>query len=462
MMWTRLLLGVLLHASLIGCSTLDTLIAQAGGLGASPPREAAAPRPEPVAGERSPRAAPPPIFCDWWYMYPESMTRTAKPKQGDPCATVERFRYDSPEMYVPVNCPGAAHGGPSYVAAGWYAWYARCFAQELDRAGAPIAILIRERNCPYPYATGGKPTSPGEVAAALDALPKLDYLFMDLEPIGGGTTDDVARNVEEIHRLVRAHPNPRIRDAYLGNYDDWPGATDDARIWPDQRDRVQSAPMGGRSQDEFYHANLNVAMPSIYPYQVYSEHADRRTQKGEVAPSGRAAAFWAPIERLSEAARNLPEGNLLIPWVSDYVATKKANDRYDAPPPPREDLSALIEHARLRGAYSYFLWTSDQRQTDHPGVDYQTYRDLAIRAWRSLDPLFDAGGSPRVLNLTTDKASGVEWSGIACGDQVWVLVSNLGPRDNVSIDLPKIPGLPDRTPTVPRNSHRLFRWRLDG
>ncbi len=405
---------------------------------------------------------PPPLFGEWWFNYPESMKSSGRPKDG-PCTAVEPFIYRTPNTYVPVNVPGGLHGGPSYQPGGWYSWYVRCLAIEMDRVGAPIAVLIRERNCPFPFATGGKKTSPGEVAALLDAVPKLDYLIMDLEATNGGTPEDIEKNVAEIVRQVRAHHNPRVRDAYIGNYADWPGRRDEARIWPDRRDRTETSAWKW-NRDAFYRRYLNLAMPVAYPYEVHSRHTHREIQKGPTSPNNRAAIFWAPIERVSAAARDLPTGHLLIPWVSNYIDHGSGEKAYNAPPPPRADLEALIRHIRLRGAYSYMVWTANPGRTDHPTITKDQYLDLAMSAWSTLDPLFEesSGDPARVLNLGTDKESGVQWSGMWSGDRVWVLVSNLGADEDARVRLPDIPGVPEYTPTVPRGEHRLFRWRTEG
>jgi hypothetical protein len=115
------------------------------------------------------------------------MKRTRMPANSDPCQAVPRFNYPDVHTYVPVNVPGAGHGGPSFVSGGWYSWFAKCYTDSIAASGAPVAVLIRERNCPFPYATGGAEVSPGEVPALLNTVPRLDYLFMDLEPAGGGT-----------------------------------------------------------------------------------------------------------------------------------------------------------------------------------------------------------------------------------------------------------------------------------
>lgn len=464
---TRMMLGVLVLSTMLGCSTLEEIVAHAGrdltrDREATPRRAPPGPAPQSPSPSRHLAVSPPPIFGDWWYKVPDSMRLASKPKTGNPCDALTQIEYRTPATYLPVNCPGGMHGGPSFVPTANKSWYAKCLAEELDRLGAPVAVLIRERNCPFPFNTGGNPTSPGEVAQMLDALPKLDYLLMDLEPYGEGTPADVVRNVEEIVRLVRSHPNPRVADAYLGNYDDWPGKTDEWRIFPKTRDRTRSWRDGSWNRDAFYRENLNVAMPPVYPHRVHSRHTHAGVQRGPVAPNNRAAMFWAPLARLSEASRHLPDGHLLIPWITNYGTKDEHNKHYNAPPPPRADLEALVRHIRMRGAHSYFIWTSNPTQTSHPTINHESFKTLAMDAWRTLDPLFESGDEPRVLNLDTEKASGVQWSGIASGERVWVLVSNLGQEDGVTVDLPDLPGVPDRSPPVPRNAHRLFRWRLDG
>lgn len=454
------MLSALLLCLLSGCAQLEAILADSSIL--LPPRDTGT-APDTGPSPRTTRIAsdaPPPIFGDWWYYTHPNMQQMRKPKSGDPCLAVPRFDYPKANTYVPVNVPGGAHGGPTYLPGGWYSWFARCYTEHIAESGAPVGILIRERNCPFPYATNGHATSPREVEVMLDTIPRLDYLFMDLEPFGDDGVEAVRRNVTEIVRLIRSHPNPQINNAFIGNYEDWPGTRNEALIWPNVRDRTNIR--GEWNRDEFYREHLNVAMPIAYPYETYSRHSHRAIQKDDVTPNDRAAMLWAPVERVSVAARNLPEGHLLIPWVSNFVEYEKGGDVYNAPPPSREDLEALIRHLRLRGAYSFMVWTANRDQTDHPTINHQQYRELAMNAWRTLDPAFPEGEPVRVLNLETEKTSGVVWSGIAGRTRAWVLVSNLGPRA-ATVELPTgIAGLPRNTPSVPPGQHRLFRFPLGG
>ncbi|MBZ0172759.1 MAG: hypothetical protein K8E66_10295, partial [Phycisphaerales bacterium] len=329
-------------------------------------------------------AATPPIFGDWWYIMPEGWRDVDASRGWDPCAQIPRFGYETESMYLPVNQSGGGHGGPTYEDGTWMSWYAQCLASQFDRIGAPIALMIRNRNCPFPYATGGGGTSPDALPQALDALPKLDYVLMDLETWGEDGTDMMRINGAEVSRLVRSHDNLRATSAYVGNYGDWPGATDESIIFPSKRDRTTYRVRQGEEswdRDQFYRANFNLAMPNAYPYETYSRHSEERLQRGNNTPNDRAAIFWAPLERVSTAARNLPHGHRLMPWITNYVQCDGASEFYHAPPPTWEDLEALVQHFRFRGASSYMLWTPTQGGTDHPTIDYQSFRLLAMDSW---------------------------------------------------------------------------------
>lgn len=406
---------------------------------------------------------PPPLFGDWWYIMPEGWTETMPTRGLDPCLAVPRFPYAAEPMYVPVNHTGGSHGGPMYDEDSYMGWYALCLAEQFDRLGAPVAVLIRNRNCPFPYASGGLNTTPDALPVALSALPKLDYVFMDLEPWGADGTTMMQMNAAEVHSLVRLSSNPGTAGAFIGNYGDWPGRRDEAAIWPGQRDRARyhEGQEPAWDRDRFYRDNFNIAMPSAYPYESYSVHADARFQGANRSPNDRAAIFWAPIERVSAAARNLPTGHVLIPWISNYVHSEGNPDFYHAAPPSWEDLEAMVQHLRLRGSTSYMLWTPDMGRTDHPTLDYESFRQLAMDAWTMLEPLFDSAAQIEFLNLDTEKTSGLTWSGARAGDRVWVLVSNLNEQTAQAARLPRISGLPETTPAVAPGEHMLFEYTVD-
>jgi hypothetical protein len=407
--------------------------------------------------------APPPLFGDWWYKMPDGWRAQGREWDATKCGPVGGFYYDSPSTYVPVNQPGGGHGGPTYESGTWMADYAICVARHMASIGAPVTIMLREGNCPFPYHEPAAMT-PDVLETALDVLPRLDYIVMDLEPWGENGEEMVQLNVTEIVEMVRSHPNPDIANAYIGNYDDYPGASDEAKIWPGKRNRKTYQGFGsdGWDRELLYQTYLNIAMPSAYPYEVYSRHSDAAIQ-GEDAttPNDRAAIFWAPLERVSNAARELPRGHLLIPWLSNFVDSNASPAFYNAPPPSEEDMAALVQHTRLRGAHSFMIWTSDKGRTDHPTVDYQSYRALALEAWSMLDPVFDAGGAVEYLNLKTAKTTGLNWSGIRAGNDVLVLVSNLDETKAQSARLPEIDGLPSTAGPVGPGEHAWFSFTID-
>lgn len=405
----------------------------------------------------------PPIFGDWNMVMPEGWRSTQRGSGNDICEHVAPVIYDDPNVYTPINQPGGEHGGPTYDPGGWMSWYATCYADFQDDAGAPTALLIRNRNCPFPYSANGAQTTPDALATALDTLPKLDYLYMDLEVWSGVEPAMVQLNAAEIVRMVRTHPNPRIAGAFIGNYADVPNRYDQAWIWPGRRDRTNSyTPDDGRwDRHAFYHALFNIAMPVAYPFELFSRHSETSIQGDSATPNDRAAIFWAPLERVSASARALPEGHVLIPWITNYVPSNGNPDTDHAPPPTLEDLIALAQHIRMRGARSYTIWTPNDGATDHPTIDYRLFRDSTMAAWSALDPYFEAAGPVEFLNLETDKAAGVQWSAVRTGRQILMLVSNHLEHDSARVELPLIGGLPARSVEVAAGAHRMLSLQCE-
>ena len=451
--------GTLLFSlAAVGCAV--TFQADAGPTGRNQNKPNNSPPPAEVSQYTA--SSTDPIFVDWSYKhlrdrngqgnYPSNVSNIP-----DPRVLLEDFRYPSANTYVPMPHPDGAHG-PGFT--GWRSWLVNSSMSEVADAGAPVSILIRNRNCPFPYDTQGRPTAPDALRHALDALPKLDYLFMDLE----GDHEKIEQNIHEIIRMVRTHPNPRISNAFIGNYDDFPGLRDEGQIYPQNRDRT-SYYNSGFDRNALYNSGLTVAMPAAYPYESFSMHTAPGAQQGvqNTSPNDRAAMLWAPVERVSDAKRNLPAGHRLVPWVSNYIKYNRPdpNDMYHAAPPPAEDARALIQHLRLRGANGYVLFTSDDAQTNHPGLSYNQYRALALNAWSSIDSSFDDEAETQILNLGTDKHSGIVWSGVRSGGKVTILVSNLsGNSSPTVIRLPAIEGLPETTDPVPNGTHRLFVYEV--
>ena len=172
-----------------------------------------------------------PVFVEWWFQTYVAYTDS----NGDPIwplyptpVELERgappFLTPSEYYYSPMPQPSAGHGGGF---TNWMGWLLTSTMERVAEAGAPVTILIRNRNAPFPFDAGDLMIDPEALPDALDALVKLDYLFMDLE----ATPAVIEQNVREIVRLVRSHPNPEIANAFLGNYADYPGATDTAYTW---------------------------------------------------------------------------------------------------------------------------------------------------------------------------------------------------------------------------------------
>jgi hypothetical protein len=408
-------------------------------------------------------AEPIPVYGDWWYVMPEGWRDFATPRSGDPCDAMPWFQYSEETMYVPMNQPGAGHGGPTYEEGAWMSWYAMCLADQFVAQNAPISIVIRNRNCPFPYATGTHEVDPDALAEALDRLPRLDYVMMDLENWSDDGWSMARLNAEEIVRMVRSHPNPAVANAYLGNYGDWAGRRDESMIFRNKRDRnlYKIGPDQYWDRAQFYDDNFNASMPPAYPSESHSRHSEARLQRDHNTPNDEAAIFWAPLERVSGAARSLPAGHVLIPWVTPYSPVNGHEEFYHAPPPSAADLVALAKHYRMRGSLSYVIWTPGEDTTHHPSIDADEYRSLMIDAWRSLDPHFNSVDKVEFLNLDTTKTTGVEWSGVRAGDRVWVLVSNMHHELPQSATLPPIAGLPAQSPLIQPGEHRLFSYQVN-
>lgn len=407
-------------------------------------------------------SGPTPIFGDWWYHMPEGWRDIGNPRGTDPCDAVPWYPLDAETTFIPINPTGGGHGGPTYQEGSWMAWYAMCVAQQFEQRGLPIALMIRNRNCPFPYAAGGATVNPDALQLALDNLPRLDYILMDLENWGTNGWEMVRLNSAEIVRMVRSHPNPRVANAFIGNYSDWAGERDEAQIFRSSRSRraFRTGPDQYWDRAQFYYDHFNISMPVAYPYQSYSRHAEPIFQRQENTPNNRSAISWAPLERVSEAARSLPQGHVLMPWVTPYSPVL-GNALYNAAPPTPQDLEANIQHFRMRGALSFMIWTPSESSTHHPQINYQDFRTLTMDAWGMISPIFESAEKVEFLNLTTDKRSGLQWSGVRAADRVWILASNLHEYSHLAVNLPAIEGLPEQTPPIPPGAHVLLSYTVD-
>ena len=374
-----------------------------------------------------------PIFADWSLAMLDYTV-------GLPCEEQEPFAYTPCADFTYIPHPGGLHGhGPAHP-------YTTCLYDRLTAAGAPRGVMILERNCPFPYNFEPYTTSPNAIDTVLAYVPDMEFVFMDLE---GHTLDDVEPNVLEVIARSRA-VNPDIR---AGNYNHFPGEYDGSLPYESQADRTNDY-YGADLNEIYLTSGLDIAMPSCYPYEYHERHI-LPGQYGGFSPNKRAALFWAPLERLSVAKRNLPGGHMLMPWIAPFIAW----DGYDAPAPPMPDVAALTQHFRLRGADAFYSYSPGA--DDHPDFSGESYRQFVRTVWRRLDRYFEGSSVVEVLNLETNKTAGIEWSGIRNGDQIVILASNLGVEDPAVVALPEIAGLPP-TISVPLNEHVLFQFDSTG
>ena len=316
---------------------------------------------------------------------------------------------------------------------------------DLESLGEPIAVMMRNATAPV---NGSK--TPGALADLMNNVSYLDYVFADYE----GNVED--QDVADTINLVRSHANPEINNARIGNYGEYPVAFDPTMPFSSQFDRSDRALF-------YLGSGLDIAQPSAYPYEYYANHFNRPDQHSTLSPSKRAALFWAPLQRVSLTKKELPEDHLLVPWLAGFISW----ENYEAEPPEQEDLMAMVQHVRLRGADGYATFRSKLLKNSDNGTlnswidnySNENYRFDAHNAWEELDGIFDEIGETTILNLDTDKASGVEWSGIQRGNKVEILVSNLS-NFETQVDLPEIAGLPDLSPPVAAGTHQRFSYTV--
>lgn len=312
-------------------------------------------------------------------------------------------------------------------------WYVDLYDQ-MYAADRAISLML---------VPGTNPINGSEDMYALSTVmsyaPRLNFVWADFE--------DENQNAEttEMIRQVRTNSNPSINSAYVANYGDYPGATDVSANWPEDVNRA--------ARDAFYrNSGTNIANPSCYPYEYYEIHTSSYTWGTNVCPNKRSALFWTPLERVSVAKRNLPAGHLLIPWVARFIEWAG----YDAPIPTREDVRALMQHMRLRGADGYYrlagILLLDENSMDG-NEEYENQWDM-FNAWHSLDKVFEGSGTVNILNLNTNKLGGIEWSGVQHGSKIAILVSNLG-NSSQRVALPSIAGLPAYSDYVAPGEHML-------
>jgi hypothetical protein len=336
-----------------------------------------------------------------------------------------------------------------------------------DPKYAALFTELRAQQRPMGFMTGNDtsplygPKDSGTLAYTLNHFDvngyKLDYVFVEYEP------QFAANMIEETHAttdMIRSHANPLINQARIGEYDINRTTSMPWMPYPGQGTPERIAQTNALYDD----SGLDVAMPSLYPYESYASHADanrwRTTHYNSwdifkqfpfytyenVSPNKRSALFWGPLVKLSDAKLSLPAGHWLIPYLSDFVPD--APTLFDAPQPPHEDNAALAQHIRLRGADGYLIWRTASENEALPYPNEQFKADV-YAAWSALDWLFeDAGETPVIMNLATNKSGGIEWSGVATENGVAILVSNLG-NSSTTFTIPAIAGHPEYDALLP-------------
>jgi Concanavalin A-like lectin/glucanases superfamily len=311
-----------------------------------------------------------------------------------------------------------------------------------------IALMLRYSTGPY---DGTKSDALDTVMEYLDTEGYyLNFVFADFE---SETQDE---NCEEMVDQVRAHSNSAINNAYIGNYDEYPGATDYShlRAHYDRTDR----------HNFYINSGMDVAMPVLYPYTAYRNHSVSTAYFGtNLCVSIAHALFWTPLEKYSTAKNTLPSGHILIPWIGGLVL----NDGYAAPIPSKAECRALLQHVRLRGTDGYYTWSCGANTNYSDDSDYRD--DMYANAWKPLNWFFEKLGKKEILNLTTNKTGGVEWSGMRIGNHCLFTISNYT-TSSAQVDLPDtIENIPDLSPSVGAGGHMTIDyvigpksyWELD-
>ena len=351
----------------------------------------------------------------------------------------------------------------------------------------------------------------------------LDYVFDDFE----GSTDDWS-NISNLINQVRT--SAAGASAQIGSYGRFSGAVELAQPHPNAVDhRVESANYAATASSGA--PGLTVVMPACYPYQTYTSHADDSYSWGPdwwtqrsgfsaadqaalaqlmtynqqaaiaaayMSPNERAALFYAPLEEFSEAKRNLPADQQIIPWVAAYVPWQSSPALQPGQAPTEQDSEALLEHFRLRGADGFYAFGDDEATgltgTYADGTtfyidSYHAYSADMASTWHSMDWFFAlphkvgtvlANGP---LNLDTFKNTGgtyadpngmnggIEWSAYQRGNRILAVISNLGNGDQAaggdgtgnagnwqSVLATFGAGVPAGSPIVPKGNHLIVQY----
>ncbi|MEM9065775.1 MAG: hypothetical protein AAGB51_09835 [Planctomycetota bacterium] len=415
------------------------------------------------------RAEPPPLFADWSVRFAGPDTN----KGEKFCSDTQPYKYHGPNVLTELYHPGGTSGlEADHV-------FIECHYKRLYEAGAPIGVVVKNCTSPLPYgecAIESPWTLDRTIQSVRKANGRLDYVVMDVE----GTHEQNITNILEVVSRVRSHHDDRIADANIGNYG-WSATRWDAAMsFPHGSDKTEIA-------DDYLASGMNISMPSCYAYSYYRLHAEVRTRRtiegwmggwdpkyepfAQTCPNIRAALFWAPLERLSASAREMPEDHMLMPWFARLIAWKNYPiEQHEMP--TLDDGAALAMHARLRGASGFFTFPSayeaefdghDPIRLD-PGTDTQEdYQRALLGGWDSLETDFQSSAARDVMTLENPKTDGVFVSATRFGDEAVVLISNMtdGPID---VDINERLNAQFEGDGVIESSpwtHELYRVRLD-
>lgn len=324
-------------------------------------------------------------------------------------------------------------------------YYSDCYMRELNSGSVVWEgwVSSSERDAAFASRPMSEINMLPNTLAWLDdpsnGVQQLDYLFLDLED-----SRTVMTNLPAVVSQVRAHSNANIRSARIGNYGFYPGTTDTSRPYPGQFDRTQA-------NQNYTISGVDVAMPNLYPYSYYCKHTDSSQHGSNISPSVRSALFWAPLEKLSVAARDLPAEHELIPWVNDFIDWPNYPVSEDQKP-TLDDNRAMMRHVRARGSDGYYSFAT--------AMNHDTYLQSIYVAWHDLDDVFEGSGTTRFLNLETNKTGGIEWSAAQRRDRIAVTVSNLGNSTQAPLWPAKfLPQLPSSAPSIPAGTHANYRFQ---
>ncbi len=391
------------------------------------------------------------IFFDWSIRHPSQVF-----PPGSPYYTVDGTQ----SIYLFPQFTPTIHPSDSTVVP--YQPFVDFLTSEAS-ANLSSVLMLHNSTAPLDPATGSN--LPGAMAAYIGAIPRLDYALADLEPtftsVEPSTDTDVEANMTDVVNMVRGSSNPNIKNSWIGNYGFFPGII-----------RTQTAPGtdDNTARSSYYlSSGMNVAQPACYGYSSYVTHTTEPAYGnlwGSVglptSPNERAAIFWGPLELLSTAARNLPAGHKLLPWVSVYEYIPG----YTNAVPELVDIQAQCQHFRMRGAngiYRLDRYDTDESIPTNSWVLSYTgdeARNDILNMWHETDDYFGAQ-TTSFMNLTTTQTNGLEWSGVRYGNHVRTLVSNLDATSAHTATYPSGWGdLPASSASVPANTHQEFNYTI--